>query len=54
MEVSVKKPKLNLKEDKKEAEKGDNNEDVPAKLAQSVFIDEKLLVLPPGYSISES
>ena len=53
MEISVEKPGLNLEEDKEEAEEGDNGEDVPAELAKSVVIGEKLPVLPPGYSISE-
>ena len=53
MEISVEKPGLNLEEDKEEAEEVDNDEDVPAELAKSVVIGEKLPALPPGYSISE-
>ena len=53
MEVTFEKPGLNLEEDKEEAEEGDDDEDVPAELAKSVVVGEKLPVLPPGYSISE-
>lgn len=35
-------PGLALDKDKIEAEKGDDNEDVPAKLAKSVVVSEKL------------
>ncbi len=53
VEVSVEKPGLDLEEDKIEAEEGDDDEDVPAELAKSVVIGEKLPVLPPGYSVPD-
>ncbi len=53
VEVSVEKPRLDLEDDKEEAEEGDDDEDRPAELAKGVVICEKLPDLPPGYSISE-
>lgn len=53
MEVSVGKPCLDLEEKKQEVEEVDEDEDVPAELAKSVAIGEKLPVLPPEYSVSE-
>lgn len=41
-EVIVGVPGLGLEKDKIEAEEGDDNEDVPAKLAKSVVVSEKL------------
>ena len=53
MEILVEKPGLNLEKDKEEAEKGDDDEDVPVGLAKSIVVGKKLPVLPPRYSISE-
>ena len=54
IDVLVEKPGLNLEKHKKQAEEGDNNENVSIQLAKSVVIGEKLPVLLLGYSISES
>ncbi len=52
-EVLTGEPGLALEEDKKEAEEGDDDEDVPAELAKSVFVSKKLPILSPGYLVSE-
>ncbi len=46
MDISVKWPWLDLKEDKKKAKESDDDKDIPAKLAKSIIIDEKLPDLP--------
>lgn len=51
VEVSIEEPGLDLEKNKEEVEEGDDDEDLPAELAKSVVIGEKLLDLPPGYSL---
>lgn len=46
-------PGLALEEDKKEAENGDDDKDILAKLAKSIVISEKLPILPLGYLVLE-
>ena len=52
-EVLTGAPGLALEEDKEEAEEDDDDEDVPAELAKSVVVSEKLPILPSGYLVSE-
>lgn len=53
MEVSVEKPILDLKKNKKEVENHNDDKDVFAKLIKNVVISENLPVLLLGYFISK-